>query len=422
MSASVYGAEPSSSVRRSFRFLRALTPPPSLRPLPALSRSPAKRKISPSAPTSPSKQQALGSGKLLSEELMESRMFKIPKATLVEDQGFTYYKKELSSFFVEGIKKKSSTWASIGMSIAFPGTVKEFQELDEIVTKMERRWPRVTYISSVSRIKIVSYPGAVHDKIAAAMGGCFWRSIATLSDEVQERIDASHSPTSRLTNETYRHSKLEADYTFIHRPTDKPSICAVLEIAVSETIDSVRETACAWLGGMDSMQLVIIVKVTEIPAINFSSRVLAEFILGKIWSEPEWDWDELDDGEKDPTRPMSYRDVGLVNPMEMFVELWRKGNDGVPAQSGNRMIYDHQNPSTEALLTYGDLYPITVEEGANTPFPLSWYVLDKALRLGRQDFARERWGDVRERMEEQESGKEEHDPDYEPSTEDGEDD
>ena len=78
------------------------------------------------------------------------------------------------------VKRKISPSAKIvgigvtqALKVMELGASEEYQD----IMKEERTWPSITYSAFISRIKIVSFPGAVRDQIAAKIGGCFWQWI-----------------------------------------------------------------------------------------------------------------------------------------------------------------------------------------------------------------------------------------------------
>ncbi|KAI4144514.1 MAG: hypothetical protein LQ340_006617 [Diploschistes diacapsis] len=275
---------------------------------------------------------------------------------------------------------------------------REYEELEAIVGDSDQKFPRITYDSLKGKMRISYVPSHLHEEIAAQFPMEHAISRLNLTSEIRARTGISGSPRIRFTGH-HKRTKLEPDAAFMYRNGQdrERKLSAVVEIGYSEPYESLREVASIWLNGQSTIQLVVLLKITETPEWTSKSSVgdrdLTQ-IKSSLKSE-KLDFEQIEPRSDTIVHPLSFGNYGipLINQMTMSLELWKRDASGKPTQNGNRMWY--VPGCTDPLLKYGDLFPISKEDGGDVPFQLSWQKLEMALIESRLDFADVRYGQVR---------------------------
>ncbi|KAI4152546.1 MAG: hypothetical protein LQ340_002853 [Diploschistes diacapsis] len=310
-------------------------------------------------------------------------------------------------------REASPEWMSM---IAFESlniNQQEFTILEAILLESESKFPRITYDSLKGKARITYMASSLHESVTAQFLVAYGRSSADLEPDMEDCIAAMGSPTTRLTDKQ-ENSKFEPDAAFYFRQsqTREKKLSAVVEVGLSQSYEDLCEVAVAWLNGQPSLQLVILVKITETPVWTSRSSVGDRDIeeVNQFLRPFHLDVPQIEPPLDDIDHPLVFKGLPLVNSMSMFIEFWKRDENGDPAQSGDRLWYAAD--SSDPLLVLGDLFPLSKQDGGDLPFALSWKRLKTALKDGRLGFADERYGKVRSWVRARASDSTNENPEY----------
>lgn len=255
----------------------------------------------------------------------------------------------------------------------------------------------MTYDSVKNKARIKYFASDLHEEVTSQFQLVYETSSQSLGAEIKERIRVLGSPSTRLEGK-YHHSKSAPDAAFKFRNgSDRGTkLSTVVEVGLSENYEDLCEVAATWLNGKPSIQLVILVKITENPGWTSMSSV-GDYELEeakKLLRSRTLDLEETEPRLDDITDSLTFKGMPLVNAMTVFMELWKRDEDGNPVRSGDRLWYVHD--CSDPLLVFDDMFPISKEDGGDLPFALSWKRLGTALVEGRLSFAEDRYGQVRD--------------------------
>ena len=184
-------------------------------------------------------------------------------------------------------------------------------------------------------------PSPVHECIPSVFLKEFYKSTADLPDSLQSRISTAGAEDMRGFSGRYAGSQKAPDLSIKFRdPDGKRRLKCVFEVGFAENYNDLVQDAQRWLEGKQTIVLVVLANVEEMPPYKDPMRDLSETEFAQLNFSGSSTVEESDFRLQGEYGPVMYQGLCWAgNIVSVSLEIWRRDPiTGLARKDGDRFV------------------------------------------------------------------------------------